>query len=361
MEKLTGVERVSRQLKHQKVDRIAAYEGFWEFTLKNWIDQGKMTADKSAVEEFDLDIMEAWSFNTMIDPEFGRKTVEETEETLTYQDGNGAVLRTHKKHASTPEHLSWAINNREEWEEKAKPFLKATRNRINMGWYRDQKRKAAEQNRFFVWSGLNVFECMHCVCGHQTLLMEMALDPELTQDMANTFAQLTVDLMEILFAEEGTPDGIWFYEDMGFKGRPFMSPDMYREILQPAHKKTIDYAHSRKLPVIMHSCGFVEPLLPGMIEAGIDCLQAMEVKAGMDLLRIYKNYGEKIALMGGIDVRPIGLNDLEGIRRELESKIPFVMQNNGYILFSDHSIPESTEYETYKYFLDLGRKLGTYK
>jgi uroporphyrinogen decarboxylase len=139
-----------------------------------------------------------------------------------------------------------------------------------------------------------------------------------------------------------------------------MSPAMYRELVMPGHKKTIDYAHSIGLPVIMHSCGFVEPLLPDMVEAGIDCLQAMEVKAGMDLLRIYERFGDKIALMGGLDVRPVASNDLDGIRRELESKIPFVKRKNGFILHSDHSIPESTNYETYRYFLELGRKLGTY-
>ena len=46
-----------------------------------------------------------------------------------------------------------------------------------------------------------------------------------------------------------------------------------------------------------------------MIEAGIDCLQVIEIKAGMDLLLIHKLYGDKIALMGGIDVRVLYTND----------------------------------------------------
>jgi len=86
----------------------------------------------------------------------------------------------------------------------------------------------------------------------------------------------------------------------------------------------------------------------------------MEVKAGMDLLRIYRNSGDRISLMGGLDIRPVGNNDRDGIRRELESKIPFVKQNSGFIFHSDHLIPESTEYETCRYFLDAGRELGRY-
>ena len=110
----------------------------------------------------------------------------------------------------------------------------------------------------------------------------------------------------------------------------------------------------------MLSCGFVEPLLPGMLEAGIDCLQVIEVKAGMDLLRIYKNYGEKLALMGGIDVRTLYSNDKNIIDTELEAKIPIVKQGFAYVLHSDHSIPNSVEFETYKYFVDRGLELGKF-
>ena len=59
--------------------------------------------------------------------------------------------------------------------------------------------------------------------------MGMALDPEWIKDMVNTYAQLLIELQEDLVCPGGYPDGIWFYEDKGFKGRPFMSPAMYRE------------------------------------------------------------------------------------------------------------------------------------
>jgi uroporphyrinogen decarboxylase len=188
----------------------------------------------------------------------------------------------------------------------------------------------------------------------------MALDPDWVRDMADTYARLTVELQEILFAEEGYPDGIWYYEDMGFKQRPFMSPQMYREIVFPAHKYTMDYAKSQNLPVIVHSCGYVEPLIPGMIEAGVDCLQVIEVKAGMDLLKLHKEFGDRLSFMGGIDVRVLYTNDKVQIDAELEKKIPTVMRGFGYALHSDHSIPNTVDYPIYRYFIDKGLELGTY-
>jgi len=180
------------------------------------------------------------------------------------------------------------------------------------------------------------------------------------RDMVDTYSRLNVELQEILFAEEGTPDGIWYYEDMGFKQHPFMSPRMYREIIQPGHARTFEWAHARGLPVIVHSCGYVEPLVPGLLEAGMDCLQVIEVKAGMDLLRLYQNYGDRLSFMGGIDVRCLYNNDKAEIDRELEAKIPLVKGKFGYVLHSDHSIPYNVDHDIYQYFIDKALALGGY-
>lgn len=357
---MTGIERISRQLDHLPVDRIAIAEEFWGQTIERWRREGKLGADESPVNHFELDLDTMWAFNYTLHPEERETVLEEDDETRLIINGNRAKLRVHKLHASTPEHVGYAIADRSDWLEKAKPFLTPDRQRINWDGYRAAKADSAAHQRFFCWSGIPVFECMHPICGHENLLMGMALDPEWILDMAEVYTELNIQLMEELFAEAGAPDGIWFYEDMGFKGRPFMSPDMYRELIMPYHRRLIDFAHGRGLKVIMHSCGFVEPLLPDMVAAGIDCLEAIEVKAGMDLLRIHRNFGERIALMGGIDVRPVATNDRAGIRRELESKIPLVKDHFGFILHSDHSIPESTELDSYRYFLEVGAELGKY-
>ena len=139
-----------------------------------------------------------------------------------------------------------------------------------------------------------------------------------------------------------------------------MSPELYRKLIYPGHKLLFDYLHSLGLKVIVHSCGFVEPLVPHMIDAGMDCLQVIEVKAGMDLLRLQRNYGDKIVLMGGIDVRALYSNDKKAVDAELEAKIPTVMKGYGYIAHSDHSIPKTVDYETFRYYIDRVLELGTY-
>jgi len=361
MQPLTSRERIARILTRRPVDRIGLFEHFWGRTQEKWIREGHLKPGEDVADHFAFDIAMCWNLNFVADLDFQPVTIEETEETILQKDGNGAFLRRHKLHDSTPEHVDFTVKDRAGWEEHIKPKLTFDRRRINFEAYRNAKKAAAEKNRFFMWSGVNVFELMHPVCGHEYMLLGMATDPDWVKDMTNTFSDLTVHMLETLFAEEGKPDGIWFYEDMGFKERPFMSPAMYREMVQPAHRKTFAYAHRLGLPVVVHSCGFVEPLLPGLIEAGMDALQVMEIKAGMDSCRIKKTYGDRIALIGGMDVRCMTSNDMAWIERELATRIPVLMQGSGYVLHSDHSIPDTVEYQSYRYFVDRGRELGTYR
>jgi len=80
----------------------------------------------------------------------------------------------------------------------------------------------------------------------------------------------------------------------------------------------------------------------------------------MDLLKLYKDFGDVLSFMGGIDVRVLYTNDKNEIDKELEAKIPIVMKKFGYVLHSDHSIPNTVYYDTYKYFVNKGLELGTY-
>ncbi len=358
---LSSRERIANILEHKPVDRIGLYEHFWLDTYQAWVDQGHVGQNERFVDHFDFDLDAAAPFNMVVDLDFEPEILEETEETRLVKDGNGAILRHHKLHDATPEHVDFTVKDRTGWEEWVKPKLQADRRRINVEAYREVKERARKANRFFVWRGINVFEILKDICGHEHMLVGMALDPEWVRDMAMTYARLTVELQEILFAEEGWPDGVWYYEDMGFKGHPFMSPQMYREIIWPAHRHSIGFAKSHGKPVIVHSCGYVEPLVPGLIDAGMDCLQVIEVKAGMDLLKLYRDFGERISFMGGIDVRVLYTNDRAQIDAELEAKIPTVMQNFGYVLHSDHSIPITVGYDTYRYFIQKGLELGTYR
>ncbi len=352
-------ERVLKSLANQKTDLLPAGDTLWGETRSKYVAEGKMSESADAVDHFDMSWRSGGWLNSTADLDFEERVIEETEDTRLTISGNHATMRTWKNQSGTPEHVDFAVQDRATWEKLIRPhLLNVDRRRIPFESYREKKEKAAREERGFCWSGVAPFEQIHPVCGHEYMLLGMAMDPDWVKDMVMTFAELTISHLQVLFAEEGTPDFLWFYEDMGFKERPFMSPAMYEDIVQPGHARLFEFAHRLGLKVVVHSCGMVEPLVPGMIDAGMDCLQAMEVKAGMDMPRLAEKYGGRIAFCGNIDIRIIASNDRRAIDEELARKIPPVLDaGSGYIVASDHSIPPEVEYDTLRYFFDAGSRL----
>ena len=101
-------------------------------------------------------------------------------------------------------------------------------------------------------------------------------------------------------------------------------------------------------------------LIPHLIQNGFDCIQPLEAKAGMDLLEIKDNFGEQIALFGGIDVTILETNDFKKIEEEISNKINYGKQNGGYLYHSDHSISNKVELHTYKFVIDCVLRYGKY-
>ncbi len=370
---LTSKERFDRILKHQPVDRVGLFEVFWKETAQKWAALGYFAQPEMVSDHFGLDVRRTGGeitpgdyriVNLVANVDVGDQVVEETESAKLIRDGNGALLRWNKNASGAPEHVDFTVKDRQGWEEHIRPALLDERSyerRINFSHYRDLRAKCARDNRFMACGIVGPFDQMSPMCGHEHLLMGMALDGEWVRQMADLYATVGIRLLEILFEREGLPDGLWVWDDLGFKNRPFMSPKMYREILYPAHKKLFDFAHGRQLPVIFHCDGYVEALIPSLIEAGINCLQPLEAKAGMDLLKLKKRFGDQIALIGGMDERILETNDCRAVEAELLSKLPQAMAGSGYVLQVDHSVSPLVDYTTYKYFVERGLEIGTYR
>jgi len=90
-----------------------------------------------------------------------------------------------------------------------------------------------------------------------------------------------------------------------------------------------------------------------LIEAGVDCLQPLEAKAGMNLAELKVKYGDRLAFMGNVDVMVLRTNDSGAIRREVMSKLEAGTRGGGYVFHSDHSIPPEITLESYRFCQEL--------
>ena len=146
---------------------------------------------------------------------------------------------------------------------------------------------------------------------------------------------------------------------MGYKLNQFFSVRTYRELLKPVHKRAVDWAHAKGVKVRLHSCGDIRPFIPELVEIGIDGLNPLEVKAGMDPLVIKETYGDDLLLHGGVNA--VLWDDREAIEAEMQRVIPKLKENGGYIFSSDHSVPSAVSLEDFRHIVELARQLGSYE
>jgi len=351
-------ERVKLLLNREIPDRMGLYESFWPETIKDyWIKQGYPEGENSS-HYFDYDIVNCggW-FNT--EPFMDRKdVVEETEEWQIIKDGRGATLKTWKNKSGTPEHISFEVTTPEVWKKYRESLLAINEERF--GDFKAIKKNLSQvrkQGKFSVFGNSFVWELMRATIGDVNFLSALLLEPDWIRDFCQTYLNFFKKHYEILFRKVGLPDGFFIYEDFGYSKSLFCSPATLAELVMPYEKELVSFFKDYGLPVLLHSCGDIRRAIPLIIEAGFDCLQPMEVKAGCNVIEIAKTYGKKISYMGNINVVALNTNDPDKVKEEIVPKLKELKKMKiPYFFHSDHSIPPDIKLKTYKFALELLRE-----
>jgi len=353
---VTGKERMQCLLSGRIPDRMGLFEHFWPETLSRvWVQQG-YPKDADPVVHFDYDIVTAGVVDLC--PLGGQyeQLLQETDEWKMVRNGWGATVKLWKEKSGTPEHVDFAVTDPAVWNQYKQKLLD-TGNRLQLDNARQTLQRGRSENRFSCFCHAAQYEVLRAMLGDVVMLESMALQGDWIKDICQTFADVIIDLHRKVFAQVGKPDGMFIYEDLGYHKTTFCSPRMYRELIWPYHKQIFDFYHGEGLPVILHSCGNMRQFVPDLIEAGIDCLQPMEVKAGMDVIELADHFGEKIAFMGNIDIRVVESGDPAAMENEIGAKMEALKARGArYVFHSDHSISSRVRLDTYRQTLDIFRK-----
>lgn len=352
---MTGKERFDLALAHREGDRVPIDDSPWQTTIARWRREG-LPEGVSPREYFGYEMSGAGA-----DLSLGMDTeiVEETDEYVIAWNANGALRKNFRHSTSTPECIDFRIRTPDDWF-AWKRNLQVGRDRINWEAGLAALRHAREQGLWFPYRAATGYDKSQGVVGSERLLIAMATEPDWCADIFMTWTNMIIRSAELMMEGGFVFDGAFLYDDMGYRNATLFSPQMYRDLCRPAHAKVCDFFHRHGLKVILHSCGNVSALVPDLIDAGFDCLQPLEVKAGMDLLALKERYGESLAFMGGIDVRAMAHPDPHVIEEEIATKIGIAKRGGGYIYHSDHSVPDNVSFERYRYVMDLVMKHGQY-
>ncbi len=352
---MTSRERILRALHHKEADRVALADAPWGTTIRRWHEEG-LPKKMGPGEYFGYEFAGHGPDTSF---QFPSETVEETDEYTIVRNSQGAVAKNWKHKTSTPEYVEFTIKDRKTWLEHKR---RLAWNDSRVDWKNGLKsnKEVRRQGYFVTFGGAFGYDKTQGIVGSQNLLMAMIEDPGWVKDMFETASRMLVEGLEEMTARGFVFDGAFVYDDMGYRNASLFSPRHYRELLLGAHKMFCDCAHAKRLKVILHSCGRVRELAPHLVEAGFDCLQPLEVKAGMDLIELKRKFGERLAFMGGIDVRAMADADPRAIEQEIATKIPYAKYGGGYIYHSDHSVPDNVSFKNYCHTIELVHYYGTF-
>jgi hypothetical protein len=153
-------------------------------------------------------------------------------------------------------------------------------------------------------------------------------------------------------------DAMFLGEDYGHNHGPFISPQHFRQVIFPSLKVLCDEVHATGTPVLFHSCGKNDLILDQMVEAGVDCYQAIQMYE--DIAEYKHLYGDRLSLWGGVDVHTLSTGTPDDVRREARHALCHCAPGGGFVLGSSHSITIGVTYDNFMAMLDVVYREGWY-
>lgn len=355
MVEMTSKERFARMFAHLEADRIPIIDSPWKTTVDRWRREG-MPDGANYVEYFGLDYVASIGVDNS--PRYEARVIEETDAYTVQTTQWGATHRNWKHATSTPEHIGFKIVDPDSWA-KAKARIRPGRDRINWA-HLERNYKTWRQKGYWIQAGLTFgFDITHArLTGTERLLIALVEQPAWCMDMFSYLLDVNLALLDMVWDAGYEFDSIQWPDDMGYKQNQFFSVAMYRELMKPYHKRAIDWAHAKGIKAHLHSCGDVNPFVPELVEIGLDALNPLEVKAGMDPVHLKATYGNVLAFKGGINA--VLWDKPDEIREEMQRVLPAMKAAGGYIFSSDHSVPDTVSLENFRRIVGLAKELGAY-
>lgn len=183
-------------------------------------------------------------------------------------------------------------------------------------------------------------------------------DPNLIKEVHEVIAQFTkdcymsyMDAGAELFIESG---------DLAYKTGPMMSPKKFYEVLLPAYKMITDAVHERGGKIVLHTDGRVTPLLDFVVDCGFDGLHSLEPTAGVDLAFVKKKVGDKLCLMGNIDVAHILV---DATKEEVYDAVKYAIKTGGPgggFVVSAANMHPGVNVPNLRWMVEATKEFGTY-
>lgn len=165
----------------------------------------------------------------------------------------------------------------------------------------------------------------------------MKKDPQFIHEIMAEYTMTNIEIVNRL-GEAGV-EVVFMYDDLGYKGRSIFSIEKFKEFILPYYQKIYKACKKRGMLIIQHSCGYIDKLLPYMVNAGLNAVEALEPAAGVDLAHLKDTFGDHLCFIGGIDSSDIlNFGTPKDVEKEVKRCISAAAQGGGYFAGPSHNI-----------------------
>ncbi len=369
---LKKLERMKKTLSGQQPDRVPISDFFWGGFVSQWRKDLGLADNASPYYHYDLD----WIVTVPNMDPFIRcfEMLKENEHEVVVKTGFGAIMRK-KFDAVMPEFIDFQTNTIEKLEALVfddpydkRRYFEAGDNQIagvGDGFERNSPAWIGTVKSLYpdfpvFGSIIEVNECLARLIGPENNMLWIGMYPERMSRVIAKIGQFYLDCAKAqIDVAAGLLDGFVIWGDVAYKNNLFFSPDFWRQNFKPWVKAITEYAHSKGLMVIYHSCGDIRKILEDYIDIGIDAMNPLEAKANLDAVALRREYGSRLGICGNSNMQIWETSDNALIRQEVLRKLN-AAKSGKYIFQSDHSVASNISGHTYDYIVKLVRQYGSY-
>ena len=273
--------------------------------------------------------------------------LEETDGHIIARDHMGRCVKLPVGFATLPLPLDYPVHDMDDWL-RVRHHYEFSEERFSPGWEEIARRHLAE-GRVVSVSIPGGFDELRELMGDADACMAYYTQPELVRDVLQTIGNTAYRVLDHVSAAVHV-DQLMVHEDFAGKSGPLIGPRQMRGFIGPYYRRMWDLLQARGARLFwIDSDGDISPILPDLVDAGINVIFPVEPVGGMDLVSLRDTYGTRLAFIGGIDKHVLRQGKAE-IIAELERKIPPMVRSGGCLLGLDHRIPNGTPLENYRFY-----------
>ena len=356
---MTDRERFVKQMHYEPVDRCFNMEfGYWEENFTQWplfVENGIRNNGEADIF-FNFDRIDGAGGQTWLNPPFEHRVVEDRGDKQVIMNGDGLLAEIPKDgHSSIPHFTKSSITTPDDWKRcKEERFRRDDPERV-IDVEAVKARHPVDRNYPLGVGCGSMIGKVRDLLTFEGLCYAVYDHPDMVEDMVETCCLLVEDSLDQLLPHVDF-DYASGWEDICFNHGPIVSVEFFERVVFPRYRRIDDKLHAAGIDLWYTDCdGDVRPLLPGFLEAGINCLFPYEVNSCVHPAELLNEYGKDLRIMGGIDKLEM-IKGPAAIKAYLESVAPLV-ERGGYIPFCDHRCPPDVKPEDYLYYLDLKEEM----